>query len=150
MSIRSCAVADLDFAYTEARKSGLLDEVPDDSTKIKSILARLQEEHGFTLNGNGFPQGNRQAGWPAATVWACLAADVEGKKAVKATHAALREKGVWVWPQGAIEQVTHADTYAKGEDAIIKQEKKLLEMGSEEITDTMPAFQACFEWIRCL
>ncbi len=146
MGIRACAVADLDFTYTHARKGGLLDRDAKDMAAAKHILARLQSDHGFTLNGNGLPQNDKKAGWLAADVWACFASDAEGKVLAEGSHDALKEANVWAWTQGCIEQVI--GTYDKGEDAIIEQEQRLRDMDSAYIEKNMPAFKKCFDWIR--
>lgn len=146
MGIRARAIADLDFAYTHARRSGLLERGGEDETNAKSALARLQPDHGFSLNGNGLPQSDRRAGWLAADVWECFAADQEGKLIAKNSHDALKGAGIWIWQQGCIEQVIGAEN--KGEDAIVEQEQRLLEMDASEIEEQMPAFKECFDWIR--
>lgn len=148
MGIRACAVADLDFAYTYARKGGLLEREAEDMAETKRILARLQPEHHFTLNGNGLPQNDKQAGWLAADAWACFAADEEGRAVAEGSHEALKQANVWAWPQGCIEQVTGTDD--KGEDAIIEQEQRLSDMSAADIEQQMPAFKACFNWIRSM
>lgn len=144
MDIRAYAIADLDFAYTHARKSGLLARDGADLAAAKAALDRLQPEHGFTLSDNGLPQKCNQ--WSAADIWACFASDGEGLGIAKASHDALKGCRVWAWPQGCIEQVTGAED--KGEDAIIEQEQQLHTMSAAEIEQQMPAFKACFDWIR--
>ncbi|MBN8411433.1 ATP-dependent nuclease [Halomonas litopenaei] len=146
MDIRACAIADLDFAYTHARRSDLLERDGADLTAAKAALNRLQPEHGFTLNGNGLPQKCNQ--WSAADIWACFALDEEGQGIAQGSHEALKASRVWAWPQGCIEQVTGADD--KGEDAIMEQEQQLRVMSAAEIEQQMPAFKACFDWIRSL
>ncbi|ADC62795.1 ATP-dependent nuclease [Allochromatium vinosum] len=148
MGIRACAVADLDFAYTHARKGGLLDRNAQDMADTRRILAHLQPDHGFTLNNNGLPQSDNQAGWRAADIWACFASDEEGKTIAEGSHDAMKKVGVWVWPQGCIEQVTGADD--KGEDSIIVQEEQLRDMSAAKIEQQMPTFKACFDWIRSM
>lgn len=147
MGIRACAVADLDFAYTYARTGGLLDREAPDMVEMKRVLSNLQLENGFMLV-RGLPQKDRQAGWSAADVWSCFAVDDEGRAVAADTHEKLKHTGVWVWPQGCIEQVT--STEDKGEDAIIEQEERLREMSAADIEQQMPAFKACFDWIRGL
>ncbi|MCX2522910.1 ATP-dependent nuclease [Larsenimonas rhizosphaerae] len=146
MDIRTCAIADLDFAYTHARQSDLLERDGADLTAAKAALNRLQPEHGFTLNGNGLPQKCSQ--WSAADIWAYFASDEEGQGIAQGSHEALKSSRIWAWPQGCIEQVTGADD--KGEDAIIEQEQQLRTMSAAEIEQQMPAFKACFDWIRSL
>jgi predicted ATP-dependent endonuclease of OLD family len=148
MGIRACAVADLDFAYTHARKSGLLDRNGADIQSAKDVLARLKPEEGFTLGGNGLPQNDNRTGWAAADVWARYAADDEGRSIAQESHESLKRSGVWVWPQGCIEQITGAED--KGEDAIIEQEETLRALSATDIEQQMPAFKACFDWIRSI
>lgn len=146
MDIRACAIADLDFAYTSARKSDLLPRDGDDIIKAKAVLDRLQPENGFTLSGNGLPQKCNQ--WSAADIWACFASDDEGQAVAQGSHDDLKGSRVWAWPRGCIEQVTGAQD--KGEEAIIEQEQQLRTMSAAEIEQQMPAFKACFDWIRSL
>lgn len=146
MDIRACAIADLDFAYINARNSGLLERDGADMASAKAALKRLQLEHGFTLGGNGLPQKCNQ--WSAADIWACFASNEEGLGIAQGSHEALKASRVWAWPQGCIEQVTGADD--KGEDAIMEQEQQLRAMSAAEIEQQMPAFKACFDWIRSL
>lgn len=148
MGIKACAVADLDFGYTHARSGGLLAKQAEDIEDAKTCLAIIQAEHGFSLDRNGLPMNDKQTGWMAADSWAQFAADTQGQAIVERTHQALQTKGVWVWPQGCIEQVT--GTNEKGENAILEQEEMLRDMTAEEIEQRMPAFKACFDWIRSL
>jgi predicted ATP-dependent endonuclease of OLD family len=148
MGIQACAVADLDFAYTHARKGGLLPKNGEDLAEAKAVLKRLQADADFSLGGNGLPQKDKNTGWSAADVWAHFAADDDARAVIERSQESLKEKRVWVWQDGSIEQVTGAE--AKGEDAIIKQEEQLRTLGAAEIEQQMPAFKACFDWIRGL
>ena len=148
MGIKACAVVDLDFCYTHARSSGLLGKDAEDLSDAKARLARMQPDHGFTLSGNGLPQNDKPKGWMAADVWAQFAADDEGRAIAEHTHEALKANGVWAWKDGCIEQVTN--TVDKGEEAIIEQEQRLRAMAAADIEQQMPAFKACFDWIRGL
>lgn len=145
MGIKTRAVADLDFGYTNARSGGLLDKDGQDLVEIKALLGALQPAHGFTLNGNGLPQTQKDGGWAAADVWSLIAKDVKGSAIAKRTHEMLKGQSVWIWPDGCIEQVTGCDD--KGENAILEQEEQLRSMSSAEIDMTMPGFRECFEWI---
>ena len=148
MGITGCAVVDLDFGYTHARSSALLPRDGEDLAKVKSVLARLQSAHGFALHDNGLPKNDRTNGCMAADTWALLAADDEGKALAEETQQALQANRVWAWREGCIEQVTGSDE--KGEDAIIEQEQRLRTMSAADIEQQMPAFKACFDWIRSL
>jgi predicted ATP-dependent endonuclease of OLD family len=148
MGIKACAVADLDFAYTHARSSGLLERNGEDIQAAKHVLEGLRQGQGFSLNGNGLPQNDKKSGWSAADVWASYAANEDGKPIALSSHETLKYSGVWVWLEGCIEQVTKADQ--KGEDAIAVQEDTLRALSAAEIEQQMPAFRACFDWIRSL
>lgn len=150
MGIKVCAVADLDFAFVDARKGSqhLLPKDGSDLNGVKALLTKLQALHGFELGGNGLPTKQRDVknAWQAADVWALMAQDVDGKKFVNDAHAALAVKGVWVWPEGCIEHVTgHTN---KGEDAIMEQESKLRGMTSEDVKLQFSSFEQCFKWME--
>lgn len=146
MGIAACAVVDLDFGYTHARSGGMLPRDGDDLTKVKAELVRLQSEHGFVLHDNGLPKNDKTTGHLAADTWALFAADDEGKVLAGQTQHDLQTHRVWAWCEGCIEQVTGTDD--KGEDAIIEQELRLRSMSAAELEQQMPAFKACFDWIR--
>lgn len=146
MGIASCAVVDLDFCYTHARSGGLLPREGDDLGKVKSALTRLQAHHGFALHDNGLPKNDRDC--LAADTWALFATDGEGQTLAEQTQQDLQAHRVWAWREGCIEQVTGA--VDKGEDAIIEQEQRLHAMSAADIAKQMPAFKACFDWIRSL
>ena len=146
MGIKACAVADLDFAYTHARKSGMLSNTADDMERTKEILKRLRATHGFSLSDDGLPQSDKRSGWTAADIWACYAGDSESEKVIRDTHEALKSAGVWVWEKGCIEQVI--GTNAKGEDAIRDQEEAMRSLSADEIISSMPLLQSCFLWAK--
>lgn len=146
MDIKACAVADLDFAFTEARKGStpILPKDGEDVMNSKVILQRLQPLHGFTLAGNGLPQND--GSWKAADVWALVGKEPDGKAIVESVHTQLKGHNIWVWPQSCIEHVFGATK--KGEEAIIRQEEGLQKLEVEQIEQQMPALKECFEWIR--
>lgn len=148
MDIKACAIADLDFAFTEARKgtTPFLPKDDKDITRVKEILLRLQTVNDFTLANNGLPQSKGR--WKAADVWALVAKEPEGEAIMRTVHDRLRPYNIWVWTQGCIEHVTC--TAGKGEEEILKQEDDLRVMNAEEVEREIPAFKACFEWIRSL
>ncbi len=146
MGIKACAVVDLDFAFVEARKAGILPKEDEFTQAAIKLLKELQPDHGFALAGSGFPQKSQE--WKAADVWALLASEAKGVPIVRAVHEQLHAHGIWVWTQGCIEDVT--GEAAKGEDAIVAQEEQLRSMNAKEINEQMPAFGSCFEWIRSI
>jgi len=145
MEIKTRAVADLDFSYTHARSGGLLCKQGQDLIEVKALLALLNQVHGFTLNGSGLPQTQKKGGWAAEEVWSIVAKDARGGTIAKHTHERLKEKGVWIWPNGSIEQVTGCEN--KGENAILEQEEQLRNMSAAQIDTTLPSLRECLEWI---
>jgi len=150
MGIKVCAIADLDFAFVDARKgaTSLLPKDRADVQNTKDILTRLQTVHGFYLGDNGLPARDKKSNWQAADTWAVWAQDDEGKPIATSVHDELKTAGIWVWPNGCIEQVTKHG--AKGEDAIIAQEAELGALDAKQIDQKMPEFRKCFEWIKSI
>lgn len=148
MGIKACAVADLDFGFTHARTGGtpMLPKTGADMDQARHVLKRLQQTHGVLLADHGLPTSKN--GQQAADVWALLATDAEGESIACTVHDELKKKQVWVWTVGCIEHVTGATE--KGEDAIIEQEQNLRGMSAADMEANMPAFKACFDWIRSI
>lgn len=147
MGIEACGIADLDFAFTEARKGQKPMLPKDDHTLVcsKEVLKRLQAQHGFPLGDNGLPVKDKKTGWQAADTWALFALDPEGAKISTGLHNTLRAQGLWVWTAGCIEDITGFPE--KGEDAILAQELAIEPMDAEEIKATMPEIKRCFDWL---
>lgn len=146
MGIKACAVADLDFAFKGARtvKPFLLDPDGQDVKTAVAAFTRLTLANKFPLGDDGLPKNGN--GWRAEDAWALFAKDADGQTICQMTHESLLSHRVWVWTQGCIENVSDFD--AKGEDAILAQEQQLRAMSAADIEKAMPAFKACFEWIR--
>lgn len=148
MEIKACAIADLDFAFTTARKGSppFLPKEGLDIKQSKDVLKRIQPTHGFPIANNDLPQNKN--GWKAADTWALFAKEPDGKKLSLGIQAELQNYNVWIWSEGCIEHVT--GTTEKGEDAIFAQEEQLKLMSATDIETQMPGFKSCFEWIRGL
>lgn len=147
MGIQACGIADLDFAFTEARKGQKSMLPKDDATlaRSKAVLKRLQPQHSFLLGDNGLPTKDKRTGWQAADTWAIFAIDPEGSEISTGLHETLRKQGLWVWPTGCIENVTG---YAeKGEEAILAQELAIESMDAKAIEAAMPEIGRCFDWL---
>jgi energy-coupling factor transporter ATP-binding protein EcfA2 len=150
MGIRACAIADLDFAFTEARKGQKSMLPKDDATlaRSKATLKRLQPQHGFQLGGNGLPTKDKSTGWQAADTWAVFAVDPEGAEISTSLHDTLLTQNLWLWKVGCIE---NAIGYAeKGEEAILTQELAIKSMDAQAIETTMPEIGHCFDWLDSL
>jgi predicted ATP-dependent endonuclease of OLD family len=145
MKIRCCAIADLDFGFTEAAKGNtpLLTKDGAEMLRAKVILKRLQPAHKFLLEGDLPRKGND---FSAADIWALLAVDAEGKTLASDVHNHLKSHSIWIWKAGCIEQVT--GTANKGEDAIIEQEEALRIKSSADVAVEFPAIVECIKWVK--
>lgn len=145
MQIPCCAIADLDFSFTQAVK-GNIPLVAKDGAEIlraKAILKRIQPAHGFLLEGGLPRKGNN---FLAADIWALLAADTEGKTLASEVHEQLKGYSIWIWKSGCIEHVI--GTADKGEDAIIEREEALRTKSSAEVAAEFPEIVECFKWVK--
>jgi putative ATP-dependent endonuclease of OLD family len=150
MGIQACGIADLDFAFTEARKGQkpLLPKDDEMLVRSKAVLKRLQPDHAFLLGDNGLPMKDKKTGWTAADTWAVFAQDAEGAQISSDLHDALLEHGVWIWKAGCLENVTGHEE--KGEDAILAQELAIGAMNAAGIEQAMPPIVQCFGWLDWL
>ncbi len=145
MEIPCCAIADLDFSFTQATKGNapLLAKDGADMLRAKTILKRIQQAHGFLLEGDLPRKGNN---FSAADIWALLAVDADGKTLASDVHNQLKGHSIWIWKSGCIEHVT--GTADKGEEAIIEQEEALRTKSSADVAAEFPAIVECFNWIK--
>ncbi|MHB9008547.1 MAG: ATP-dependent nuclease [Limisphaerales bacterium] len=145
MEIPCCAIADLDFSFTQATKGNapLLAKDGAEMSRAKAILKRIQPVHGFLLEGELPRKGNN---FSAADIWALLAADADGKTLTSDVHDQLKGHSIWIWQSGCIEHVT--GTADKGEDAIIEQEEALRTKSSADVATEFPAIVECFKWVK--
>lgn len=147
MQIQACAIADLDFAFVHACVGNEPLVTPDEIEleKVKLLLKELQGIHSFPLGNNGLPTRNKD-GWSAADTWALFAAHEDGIPLAEAAHEKLKDKGIWIWSNGTIEDVLGITE--KGEDAIIEQEERLNGIPGDEIDKDMPIFRQALDWVR--
>lgn len=112
MDLPCKAVVDLDFAFKEASKNGLLDDGVNDSDFI-----RCKEK--FTLNStielseDGLPK--KGASMTAAQAYEWLAQQPDVQEHINNLHQKLKVKNVWLWTKGAIEE--HLNLPSKTEQA---------------------------------
>lgn len=146
MEIPVCAIADLDFAFGPARfgKMALLPRRDRNFDRATEILAALGDTRGIQVDGRGLPKGTGDL--TASEAWAIFADDVDGKQVVHRVHEQLKDKGVWVWPVGSLEDVTGHKS--KGEDAILDQEEKIRRMEPDDLDSEMPLLRQCLSWIQ--
>ncbi|RBL83945.1 AAA family ATPase [Streptomyces cavourensis] len=147
MGIQACGIADLDFAFTEARKGQQPMLPKDDETLVRSkdVLKELHLQHGYPLGENGLPTKDKKTGWQAADTWAVFAQDADGAQISARLHNVLLEQRVWIWRSGCMENVTGHEE--KGENAILMQELAISAMDAAAIEKSMPTIIDCFGWL---
>ncbi len=143
--ISCCAIADLDFSFTEVAKGNapLIAKDGAEMARAKAVLKRIQPVHRFLLEGDLPRRGND---FVAADIWALLAADADGKTLAADVHGQLKAHSIWIWKSGCIEHVM--GSAGKGEDAIIEQEEALRTKSSSDVAAEFPAIVECFDWVR--
>lgn len=146
MEIECRAVADLDFAFVQAGKAGLIDRENDPEVgAAKTLLVKLQVAYGFPLGENGLPKNDKKAGWSAADVWALFSNDSDGAKIVEVQRQKMLRHGIWVWAAGTIEDVLGVGE--KGEEAIQALELEIANLDGKGIISQFPVLKEFFDWV---
>lgn len=144
MEIDARIVADLDYAFDKAKHiSGASDE--PDMNAVKSVLARLQLIHGFSLNSGGLPTKDATGTWSASKVWRLFAQDQEGAAIVTVQHEKLKAHGIWIWKEGTIEDVLGITD--KGEDIIQKLEQEIPTYSAAALAINHSVIVEFLEWL---
>lgn len=143
MEIEAKIVADLDYAFRDAKKITGGKDSPD-MVAVKRVLERLQKLHGFPMEG-AFPTGDKQGVWTAAKVWALFAKDAEGAKIVAVEHTKLLAHGVWVWKEGTMEDVLGVS--GKDEEALQALEQDLPKLKGADLKAKFPTIGKFLDWL---
>jgi hypothetical protein len=146
MQIEACALADLDFAFKVATKTGLLADQDPDVIAAVPMLQRLSTVAGadFKLETDGFPK--KGGSLTPAEAWAAFAADPSGRVIAESLHNKLLPKGVWIWKVGTIEDAIGAA--GKGEAAIQAMELSIPAMSPQAIRSDFPEVAALLDWFN--
>lgn len=144
MGIPTKALVDLDFVFRGAVKAGFIDREDEHICACRDICNAVAERHGLLLSDDGFPmKGN---GFSASDGFALLAEDSTAQEHIKLLHDQLRNKGVWIWPLGAVEH--HLGLDAKGEFAWFDYIERLRNEGCEVAVSDLPSVDDFFEWCQ--
>lgn len=141
MSIPAKALADLDFAFTIAKKQKLIDNKHPALEACLGILKEIQPKHNFKLNGGNPCKGN---GFLAPDIFELLAKEKQSKKHIDALRKHFRENSIWVWSLGAIEP--HLSLEAKETVVWYKFKQKLLEGPWGDIIEDKEHITEFIEW----
>lgn len=126
MNIPAKALADLDFAFTAAKKQKIIasDNVAIDA--CLNIIARMQPNHGFELNGR-LPKNG--ASHRASDVYELLAVEADALAHLCSIRDELKSKSIWIWSAGAIEPHLCLEAKSTGEWFKFKQKLALNPVG---------------------
>lgn len=107
MGIEARALADLDFAFIEAVKAGMVQENDPWRSHVKQWFSTNQS-NAIKLNGDGWP--TKESEGRAEGAFRKMAADGGNSEAIRSLHEELKTKGIWVWKSGSFEQVVGLET----------------------------------------
>ncbi len=126
MDLPCKAIVDLDFAFKEAIKNGLLEE---DDSDIAICKDKFIENQAISLSDDGLPRKDGDINAAQAYKWLAEQVDIQDK--IESLHGKLKEKQIWLWTKGAIEE--HLNLTAKSEHAWAVYKKRLDEELFEQV-----------------
>lgn len=141
MNIPAKALADLDFAFTVAKQKNLINKKHPSLDACLDILAEIQPQHNFVINGKNPSSGN---GFKASDIFELLAKEQESKEHLDKLRSHFMGHSIWIWPLGAIEPHLCLETKSTGE--WYKFKKKLLEDPIEEVLEDQIHVKQFVEW----
>ncbi|MGG7607422.1 ATP-dependent nuclease [Massilia sp. BKSP1R2A-1] len=102
MDLPTKAIVDLDYAFNGCVTHGFLTAEDDDLKTLRNILSQMAMVGAITLNmDTGLP---KKGIVKAADAYALLAKNNDAKPAIQSLHDRLKQKGIWLWTSGAIEE----------------------------------------------
>lgn len=143
MDLPTKAIVDLDFAFVNAIKDGLLEADNEDIVKCKEILAELVSSHGIKLN-NGLPT-KKGSSMTAAEAFALMSIQTEAEIPIQNLHNELKEKNIWLWKKGAIEE--HLGLTGKNEAIWAQFIQNIQDDGAEATISDFDGIKKLIEWI---
>lgn len=145
LGLRSCAIVDLDFAFTYATTHGFLETDDADIAACKNVLARLDSEGKIKLNPEtGLPT---KQGSPvnAAEAFRLMAAESEVHPHLSRLCEKLKAQKVWLWKNGSIE--THLGITGKTESIWMGFQLRIEQDGIDNVCADAGGVTALVEWI---
>ncbi|MEM9507986.1 MAG: OLD family endonuclease, partial [Cyanobacteria bacterium P01_E01_bin.35] len=112
MNIPVKALADLDFAFTVAKKHNFITGDNPAVNECLNILKRIQPHHKFKLEGRMPRSGN---GFKTSKVYELLAEEADADEHINVLHNELKTNNIWLWSSGAIEPHLCLETKQSGE-----------------------------------
>lgn len=100
MDIPTKAIVDLDYAFGQAIKCGLIEKNNADVKVCLDIFATM-EISGDVILENGLPTKSGKLNKVQA--YQKMLTDTNAQKSIEKLHNVLKEKGIWLWKKGDIE-----------------------------------------------
>jgi predicted ATP-dependent endonuclease of OLD family len=141
MNIPAKALADLDFAFTVAKSTDLIDKQHPALEACLDILKDIQPTHGFLLNGRNPTKGND---YKAADIFELLAKEDKSQEQIKIIRQHFKDKSIWVWSLGAIEP--HLCLEAKKTGEWYKFKQKLIDNPIEDVLQDHTHIKEFVDW----
>lgn len=144
MTIDSKAVADLDFAFKEAPKHGILDTEDPDIAAAKTVFLRIADPMGINLGDDGFP--TRRGQLNASQAFAAFANEADGDPIANSLHEKLLASNIWLWKKGAIEH--HLGLTGKTESDWADFRARLRDEDPEEVILEIDSVRQFLDWLE--
>lgn len=123
LDIKGKAVVDLDYAFRQGIKSGVLDSNDADVAACKTWFRNNHAAHGIDLEADGFP--TKRGKVTAEAAYQILAKDASMTAHIEALHNRLLPSNIFLLKQGAIE--AYYNLTAKGDHTAMDTIRRRLE-----------------------
>jgi len=138
------AIVDLDYAFRQAVKSGLIPPNDADVNAARLLMDELKDVCGFQLDADGFPKRSGQMS--ASEAFAIFAKEPRARTLISAIATRLRIAGYWLWERGTIEE--HLGIIGKGEDAWASYAAKLREAPFDDVVQDFAGVNNMITWME--
>lgn len=143
MGLDARALVDLDYAFTEAVKAGLIRSDDTNLSKAKRIFGELSCAGKCELSESGLPKSSALGS--AADAYGLLAGTSEGQSVVGGVHTKLEQHGIWAWQRGTIE--AHLGLGGKRESDHREFEQRLRSGTASDVIADYDGVVAFLDWL---
>ena len=146
MGVRTKAIVDLDFAFRDAVRSGLVDSSDVDLLNCMSVLEDLKSRDEIDLESNGLPCRHKGNGTSAAQAYEILASEASAVDSINNLHQKLLDQDVWIWKGGCIE--VHLHLASKSPQAWSSFVRNLNDQAMHSSLPDYKEARALFDWLH--
>ena len=144
MTVDSKAVADLDFAFKAAPKTGVLNADDPDIVAAKDVFQRIAGPMEIHLGNDGFP--TQQGQLNASQAFAAFANEADGAPIANRLHEKLLKSNIWLWKKGAIEH--HLGLTGKTESDWASFRARLRDENAEAVISEINSVRQFLDWLE--